>query len=108
MLARIDAIKLTVIYRDVVEVTGARHELYYLHDLAYLDVVFDEARRVPLIAGGPFLLTSGHLPDVPVVIGDAVQPSREAWRARRREHVVDFPGTGIDADQSIQAIRIYP
>src|SRR5580698_7274907 len=108
MLAGINAVKLTVIQRDVVHVTGARHELHHLNDLTCLDFVFDEAWCVTLIAGGPFLLTSGHLPDEPVVIGDAVQPSGKPWHARRREHVIDLPTLGIDADQRFKAIRLYP
>src|SRR5437016_12737151 len=106
MLAGINAIKLTVIHRDVVNVTGARHELHHLTDLTCLDVVFDEAWSVTLIAGGTFLLMSSHLPDEAVVIGDAVQP--EAWHARRREHVIDLPSLGIDADQRIKAVSLYP
>src|SRR5579863_5119563 len=108
MLAGVKAVKLTVIHRDVVNVTGARHELHHLNDLTCLDVVFDEARRVALIAGRAFLLTSIHLPDEAVIIGDAVQPLRQARHARRREHVIDFPCLGIDADHRIKAISLYP
>src|SRR6202044_3136741 len=63
MLAGIDAVKLAVIHRYVMHVTGARHELHHLNHLTRLDVVFDEARGVTLIAGGAFLLMSVHLPD---------------------------------------------
>src|SRR6202011_4882808 len=108
MLAGINAVKLTVIHRDVVNVTGARHEVNHLNDLTCLYVVFDEAWRVTLIAGAAFLLMSSRLPDEAVVIGDAVQPLGEAWQARRREHVIDLPSLGIDADQCIKAISIYP
>src|SRR6266853_5845248 len=108
MLAGINAIKLTVIHRDVVNVTGARHELHHLNDLTCLDVVFDEAWGVTLIAGGAFLLMSSHLPDEAVVIGDAVQALGEAWNAHRREHVIDLPSLGIDADQRIKAVSLYP
>src|SRR5260370_14336344 len=108
MLAGINAIELTVIHRDVVHVTGARHELHHLNDLTCLDFVFDEAWGVTLIAGGAFLLMSSHLPDEAVVIGDAVQPLGEVWHARRREHVIDLPRLGIDADQSIKALSLNP
>jgi len=40
VLTGIDAAKLAVIHRDVVHVTGARHELHHLDDLTCLDVVF--------------------------------------------------------------------
>src|SRR5579864_3686120 len=108
MLARINAVKLTVIYRDIVNVAGARYELHHLDDLTSSSVVFDEARNVTLIAGRAFLLMSVHLPYEAVVVGDAVQPFGEAWHARRREHVVDLPRLRIDADQRFKAIGIYP
>src|ERR1022692_3117760 len=108
MFAGINAVKLTVIHRYVVHIRRTRHELHHLNDLTCLDVVFDEAWCVTLIAGGAFLLMSSHLPDEAVVIGDAVQPLGEAWHARRWEHVIDLPSLGIDADQRIKAISIYP
>src|SRR2546430_121595 len=51
---------------------------------------------------------SGHLPDKAVVIRDSMQPFRESWHPRRREHVIDFPSLWIDADQRFKAVRIYP
>src|SRR2546429_651812 len=104
MLARIDAVKLTVLNLDARHVTGARHKLHRLDDLPGLDVVFDEARSVALIAGRAFLLMSVHLPDVTVIIGDAVEPFTQARSVRRREDVIDFPSLGIDADQGLKAI----
>src|ERR1700676_2005687 len=85
MLTGINAVKLTVIHRYVVHVTGARHELHHLNDLTCLDVVFDEPWGVTLIGGSAILLMSGHLPDEAVVISDAVQPFGEARHVRRRE-----------------------
>src|SRR5205814_4730756 len=107
-LAGVNAVKLTVIDRDVMNVTGARHELHRLNHLTCLDAVLDKAGGITLIAAGTFLLMSSHLPDEAVVIGDAMQSLREACRTRRREHVIDVPSFGIDADQRIQAISLYP
>ncbi len=90
------------------DVAGARLELHMLHDLAGLDVVFDQARRVTLIVAGARLLITGDLPDEPIVVGDAVQPFRDALRVRGRDHVIHFPGLGIDPHDRLSTVDIYP
>src|SRR4051794_31276881 len=103
MFAGIHAVKLPVIDRDVVHVTGTWNELHHLYDLTRTSVVFDQSRGVTLIAGRAWFLISGHLPDEAVVISDPVQPLGKTRDARRGEHVIDLPSLRIDAEQRIQS-----
>ncbi len=78
MLAGINTVKLAIVYCDIVQVTGARNELHHLDDLTCLGVVFDQAGCVPLVSAGPFLLVPVYLPDEAIIIGNTVQPFRQA------------------------------
>src|SRR5271169_1597029 len=105
MLARIHAVKLPVVHRDVVHVAGSRLEFHHLDHLTGLYVVFDEAWSVTLIAGGACLLMPVHLPDKAIVVCDAVQALGETGRMRRRKDVIYFPSLGVDSNQGVHAIR---
>src|SRR5438128_964490 len=106
MLACIHAVKLTVMDSHIVDVTGSRQELNHLDDLRRFSVVFDQTRSLTLIAGSTFLLMSGHLPDKAVIPGNAMQSSSKFRGPRGGEHVIDFPGPGIDANQRVKAVRL--
>src|SRR6516162_5546964 len=108
MFAGINTVKLIVVDRHVVQVTGAGHELHHLNDLTCLHVIFDDAWSVTVIAGGALLLMSAHLPDETAIAGDAVEPFRKPWRAGGWEHVIHHPSLRIYADQRFKTIRVDP